>query len=339
MGRLADFDAHAVLAFAESTVVKRRQLEVDDLAAGAQWAVLHAADPTAEPAGSARARRGGPRLVQVGGDGTPWVQDLCLAELAISRQTHVHATRILVADALDLIHRLPGCWAVVQALACEVWVARKLARATRHLSVAEAAKVDAGVATALAGEQPGRFFTILEAKIIEANPEAWAARIDADRARRYVTVGRVDETGLRHVIARVEHGDAVWVDALLNRVADILALQDETTGAPARGRDLLRSVAFGWLARPAELLALLLEHAGDPDRGPHGADPDRDSKDDGDAAPTGDQSNAESEREAARGTDEQPDEQPDGRSEAHTSELQSLMRTSYAVFCVTKKKQ
>src|SRR3546814_2992689 len=28
----------------------------------------------------------------------------------------------------------------------------------------------------------------------------------------------------------------------------------------------------------------------------------------------------------------------EGRSEEHTSELQSLMRTSYAVFCVTKKK-
>src|SRR3546814_7348891 len=28
---------------------------------------------------------------------------------------------------------------------------------------------------------------------------------------------------------------------------------------------------------------------------------------------------------------------PRGRSEAHTSELQSLMRTSYAVFCLTKK--
>src|SRR3546814_7897406 len=27
------------------------------------------------------------------------------------------------------------------------------------------------------------------------------------------------------------------------------------------------------------------------------------------------------------------------RSEAHTSELQSLMRTSYAVFCLKKKKQ
>src|SRR3546814_6082691 len=29
----------------------------------------------------------------------------------------------------------------------------------------------------------------------------------------------------------------------------------------------------------------------------------------------------------------------DGRSEEHTSELQSLMRISYAVFCVKKKKQ
>src|SRR3546814_6934573 len=30
---------------------------------------------------------------------------------------------------------------------------------------------------------------------------------------------------------------------------------------------------------------------------------------------------------------------PDGRSEEHTSELQSLMRISYAVFCLKKKKQ
>src|SRR3546814_8169095 len=32
-------------------------------------------------------------------------------------------------------------------------------------------------------------------------------------------------------------------------------------------------------------------------------------------------------------------EQPDDRSEEHTSELQSLMRISYAVFCLKKKKQ
>src|SRR3546814_5056776 len=32
------------------------------------------------------------------------------------------------------------------------------------------------------------------------------------------------------------------------------------------------------------------------------------------------------------------DQRPRGRSEEHTSELQSLMRISYAVFCLKKKK-
>src|SRR3546814_4215548 len=35
----------------------------------------------------------------------------------------------------------------------------------------------------------------------------------------------------------------------------------------------------------------------------------------------------------------QPDLDPPARSEEHTSELQSLMRISYAVFCLKKKKQ
>src|SRR3546814_3991755 len=35
----------------------------------------------------------------------------------------------------------------------------------------------------------------------------------------------------------------------------------------------------------------------------------------------------------------EPDLSPDARSEEHTSELQSLMRISYAVFCLKKKKK
>src|SRR3546814_1318023 len=35
----------------------------------------------------------------------------------------------------------------------------------------------------------------------------------------------------------------------------------------------------------------------------------------------------------------QPQRGAGGRSEEHTSELQSLMRTSYAVFCLKKKKK
>src|SRR3546814_6938454 len=35
----------------------------------------------------------------------------------------------------------------------------------------------------------------------------------------------------------------------------------------------------------------------------------------------------------------QPDQAAEARSEEHTSELQSLMRNSYAVFCLKKKKK
>src|SRR3546814_5164025 len=39
-----------------------------------------------------------------------------------------------------------------------------------------------------------------------------------------------------------------------------------------------------------------------------------------------------------KGVDEREAEARAGRSEEHTSELQSLMRSSYAVFCLKKKK-
>ncbi|MGA8246013.1 MAG: hypothetical protein WB797_03845 [Nocardioides sp.] len=69
-----------------------------------------------------------------------------------------------------------------------------------------------------------------------------------------------DEFGLRHVIARVNAGDAVWIDAMVDRVADILADRH-----PDAGRDELRAIALGWLARPVEVVRLLLEAQGGSD--------------------------------------------------------------------------
>ncbi|QIX25382.1 hypothetical protein ncot_01345 [Nocardioides sp. JQ2195] len=259
-------DPGGTLLFVEDALRSRRQAEYDDLRLAVLWADFHADDPREWPV--ERQFPGMARLVLVGGVGTPRVQDLCLHELAVSRQAHPMATRWLMADALDLVHRLPRCWAVVGALACEAWVARKVARLTRDLSEGEAAGVDAAVAVALAGEQPSVVLEVAEAKVIEANPGLHERKVKEARERRFVSVGRMDAAGLRHVIARVEHGDAVWVDALLDRVADILAVEDEAARLPLRSKDARRSVAFGWLARPAELLALLLEHAEDPDPGP-----------------------------------------------------------------------
>jgi hypothetical protein len=48
----------------------------------------------------------------------------------------------VLADALDLAHRLPSTWARVQALAVAPWKARRLAQATHHLSQEAAGYVD-----------------------------------------------------------------------------------------------------------------------------------------------------------------------------------------------------
>jgi hypothetical protein len=125
------------------------------------------------------------------------------------------------------------------------------------------------VARAITGHAPATVLGIAAAKVIEADPEAHAARREVERHRRYATLSRSDEHGYRTLLARITAGDAAWLDALLDRVADILA--------PAHGhdhnRDELRSLALGWLARPADLLQLLLDHTTPPEPDETGTEP------------------------------------------------------------------
>lgn len=261
-----DLDATATLAAAESALTERRTAQVRDLQLVLHWAGLHCSDPQLEP-GATSIGRGGDRLVELGGDGTPAVQELCLHELAIARQTHPASTRATMADVLDLRHRLPRVWALVLELACETWVATKVARMARRLDREQVVLVDTAVAAAIAGQSPGRVLAIAEAKVIEADLAAHTARLDEARRRRGVWVSRTDlETGSRSVFARVEPGDAAWIDAMVERIADALAarpdvLRHHHPDLPAAlddlTRDQLRAIAFGWLARPDDVQKLL----------------------------------------------------------------------------------
>lgn len=290
------------LALVEEVLLARRAAEVDDLRLALHWADLHASDPLLGPEGRRPFRPGGNRLVRVGGEGTPLVQDLCLAELGVARRVHPLTARALVADGLDLRHRLPATWAQVEALRAEVWVARKVAVLTRDLDPAAAGVVDEAVAAAIPGQSPARVLELAQAKVIEVDRAGHRARLEAQRRRRHVTLCRSDEVGLRLVIARVEAGDAVWMDAMLNRVADVLATRPDLRPhtPPELERDELRSLAFGWLARPAELLTLLLESADDGELAPN----------DGETAPDHGETD--------------PDEPPSEDAEPHVSRALAL---------------
>src|SRR3954464_11927952 len=98
-----ELDSVATLAAAGAGGRRRRGLEIRELEIALHWADLHADDPRA---GGGRRTPGSARLVRVGGVGTPKVLDLALCELAVARGQHTLATRALVADGLDLRHRL-----------------------------------------------------------------------------------------------------------------------------------------------------------------------------------------------------------------------------------------
>ena len=243
----ADSEASAgqLLDRATQALTARRLAEVDELLIAIEWAVLH---------GHPRDERD--PMLTPGGDGTPAIREHVIPELAMARETHPATTRALIADGLDLAHRLPLTWAVVQAGECEPWVARRVAVLSRALLSEQVSRVDRAVAKAIRGHAPSTVLEIARAKVIEADPETHRAERERSRHERYVRLSRADEFGYRHLIARVTAGDAAWIDAMVDRVADIL----RATMGHDHNHDELRSLAIGWLARPVELLQLLLEH-------------------------------------------------------------------------------
>ena len=111
------------------------------------------------------------------------------------------------------MHRLPQIWALCQSGEVDIYVARRVAKLSRHLPADRVGVVDRAVARVIGRESAGRVLAVAEAKVIEADPALHDERVEAERRRRYVSSSRTDEYGLRTVIARVEAGDAVWVEA------------------------------------------------------------------------------------------------------------------------------
>lgn len=258
---------------AEETPRARRSAEVRDLLEALEWCDLNSSDPQAEP-GALSVAHGGDHLTRCGGDGTPDVAQLCAAEYAVARQEGERATWNLMADALDLRHRLPLMWARGQELVCEIWVLRRIAVMARRLTKKQAARVDSALAEALS-QSPGRILQLAEARIIEADPRAHAAQVKEDNARRGVwfpkplpgeqlQAGGI--SGSRRVAARLKPGQAGELDHTLDVIADHLA--DEYAADPDAEmptRDQLRAEALALLADPHAAAAVIEAGEADPE--------------------------------------------------------------------------
>jgi len=235
-----------------------REAECEELVLAAAWADVHYLDTDAAAAGEDY-RPLVQRACAWGGDGCPPVAEHCAHELGALRGTGAVAARMLIADALDLRHRLPRLWALVQTGVVRAWQARAVAQATHDLSWQTCAEVDQTLSSFLPLLAWPRFRRLLNAAVLEADPDARRARECAARSERGVW-SFDGEHGLRTIIAKAASGDVRWFLATVDRIAEVLKLDGDHDSADAR-----RAKAIGILAQPAHALALLTSHATDPD--------------------------------------------------------------------------
>ena len=97
----------------------------------------------------------GEGLVPLAGPGAPWVAEFAPADLAAALGISHDAARQLLADALELAHRLPRLWDRVRAGAVPVWRARLIARDTTDLGVEAALFADRLIAATPTQDRSG----------------------------------------------------------------------------------------------------------------------------------------------------------------------------------------
>ncbi|WP_235734815.1 HNH endonuclease signature motif containing protein [Nocardioides alcanivorans] len=136
---VSDLDGGTLLGFLAEDRVVELKMARKKLRLAYQWAIMHPPSPD-----KPKAVVGDETLFPtdceqaISGDGTPDVALFAVEELAASAGISRGAGFALVADALDLVHRLPLLWAKVEALAVPGWNARRVALLTRKLSYAAA---------------------------------------------------------------------------------------------------------------------------------------------------------------------------------------------------------
>jgi hypothetical protein len=202
---------------------------------------------------------------RLGGSGTPRVSEFAAAALGARLGLSAISAARLMADALDIAHRLPGLWARVQAGKVRVHHARLVARKTRDLTEDQAAYVDSRVAEYADGRlSRTRFERLVEGAVDAADVEATAAREGHAARAQFArptrpdpdTEGTQSDHGIRGFLIRAPFGTVRILDATLDRIAAILADRGDTTALDQR-----RVTALLILCRPDVAAELYRAHA------------------------------------------------------------------------------
>jgi hypothetical protein len=243
-------DATGLLARARSARAAENAAAADLLATAVEWAHLHTVEDL-DDAATLLVERGRDTGIPIAGEGCPLVSEFAVLELAAALGLSAESGRNLVAQALELAHRLPKVWARVQDGSLAPWRAKRIAEATLHLSPEAAAFVDSQVAPFAHKTGPAQTQRLVDEAIARYMPETAAEQRNRAAEQRYFTIDhdQVSFSGTSRVHGELDLADALDLEDAVRRGADQLkALGNEES------LDVRRSLAVGMVARGEQTL-------------------------------------------------------------------------------------
>jgi hypothetical protein len=255
-------DEAAVLAAARRYRREANTAEAGVLTQAVEWARLHEVTD-ADEAATWPAGHGLDTGIPLAGAGAPLVSEFAVAELATALGLSTGSGRNLLAQAVELAHRLPRTWARVQAGSLAPWRARRIAEETLCLSAEAAEYVDRMLAPFAHRTGPAQTQRLVEQAIAAFMPDFAKERRDraADGRHFDIDTDQVSFAGTATVHGELDLADALDLeDAIRAGAAELAALGNEES------LDVRRSLAVGMLARGQEPLPLGRETVEPPTR-------------------------------------------------------------------------
>lgn len=229
---------------------RRHRAEADDaeralLEDAIAWAAAH------EVAADGSAATWGDTPVPIAGEGAPHISEFCIAEFAAALRISTDSGRILLAEAVELAHRLPRVIGQVRAGRLRVWKARQIAAATLALSPEAAVYVDHAVSFSAHKIGTAALQRLVDEAIARCMPETAAERAQQAADQRCVRIDhqQVSFHGTSRIQGELDLADALDLDRALQAGAARLAELGSTASL-----DVRRSLALGALARGDQTL-------------------------------------------------------------------------------------
>ena len=205
---------------------------------------------------------GAERVHPYGGDGTPDIPEFAICEIAAALGLANRSAASLVADMLDLRHRLPQLFACLRNGDIEAWKVRRVAAGTRLIDFDTAGRVDARLARAgrdgapvLARMSRARVRQVIDQIACRDDPKQSEDDVENSLENRFVTLTPGDP-GVDEISGTLASAPARRLYARMNEIAGWLGEVDAADGRERRSKHERRSIALTMLADHDQVEAL-----------------------------------------------------------------------------------